>query len=304
VTQQRVDGIDGHRVFVDGSTPEIRQTQYFEMHGSRSVYHRGWKATTDFVSPLFDERSHITGSHTYETDRWMLFDVEADFSECHDLSDVEPERLRVLQDLWTAEARANNVFPLFDPSKNYPAHPGEYPVPRRATYTPSDEPVAVGRLPSMFAGFTMTARVEQGSRANGVLAALGDHQGGWVLRLEQGRPIFEAVQGHASARLEAVSSVGDDLCHVDVRMDGGQLVLAVDGRDCATDRFDGLFLFPGVTTAAGGLWVGRHQGLEVSDAYRSPAIFDGRLLDVTIVNGTPNSTLSLSTTMRIGEGAD
>lgn len=304
VPQQRVDGIDAHRVFVDGSMPEIRHTQYFEMHGSRSVYHQGWKATTDFVSPLFDERSHISGSHSYETDRWMLFDVDADFSECHDLSDVEPERLRAMQDLWIAEARANNVFPLFDPSKNYPAHPGEYPVPRRATYTPSDDPVAVGRLPSMFAGFTLTARVEQGSRANGVLAALGDHQGGWVLRLDRGRPIFEAVQGHASARLEAVSAVGDDLCHVVVRMDGGQLVLAVDGRDCATDRFDGLFLFPGVTTAAGGLWVGRHQGLEVSDAYRSPAVFDGRLLDVTIVNGTPNSSLSLSTTMRIGEGAD
>lgn len=304
VTQQRVDGVDARRVFVDGSTPEVRRTQYFEMHGSRSIYHDGWKATTDFVSPLFDERAHISGSHSYETDRWMLFDVDRDFSECHDLSEVEPERLRTMQDLWMTEAEANNVFPLFDPSKNYPAHPGEYPVPRRATYTSGDEPVAVGRVPSMFAGFTLTARMNGAASASGVVAALGDHQGGWVLMLDRGRPIFEAVQGHTSARLEAPAPVGDDLCSVEVRMHGGQLVLAVDDRECARDRFDGLFLFPGVTTAAGGLWIGRHHGLEVSDAYRSPAVFDGQLLDVTIVNGTPNSSLNLATTMRVGEGAD
>ncbi len=50
VEQQRVDGIDGHRALLDAATEEFRSTQYFEMHGSRSLYHQGWKATTNFVS--------------------------------------------------------------------------------------------------------------------------------------------------------------------------------------------------------------------------------------------------------------
>lgn len=304
VPQQRVDGIDGHRAFLDGTTPEFRKTQYFEMHGSRSIYHDGWKATTDFVSPLFGERNHITGSHGYDQDRWLLVHLDDDFSECHDLAAAEPERVRAMEELWENEARANNVYPLFDPARNYPAHPGEFPVPRRATYKPSNDPVAASRIPSMFAGFTLTARLTDSASSSGVLAALGDHQGGWVLHLDRGRPIFEAVQGHSHVRLEAPTSIGSGDRWVEVRKNAEVVVLVVDDVECASGRYEGLFFFPGVTTAAGGLWVGHHPGAEVGSDYRAPAAFDGTLHDVTISNGTPESTLSLATTMRIGEGAD
>lgn len=304
VEQQRVDGIDGHRVWLDPKTPEFRSTQYFEMHGSRSIYHQGWKATTNFVSPLFNERSFITGSHTYESDQWMLFDLTNDFSENDDVASQHPQRLQELQQIWDREAIANNVFPLFDPSKNYPAHPGEYPLPRQATYRPSLEPIAASRIPNMFGGFTLWARLSGDPSSSGVLAALGDHQGGWVLRLDEGRPIFEAMQGSHQARLETSVAITTGDTQIEVQMANGELSLIVNGEQRARGEYTGLFLFPGVTTAAGGLWIGRHHGLEVGDGYQSPAAFTGTLHDVSIANGTPNSTLSLATTMRIGEGAD
>lgn len=304
VEQQRVDGIDGHRALLDAATEEFRSTQYFEMHGSRSLYHQGWKATTNFVSALFNERSFISGSHNYDTDQWMLFDLTKDFSESNDLADEFPERLRELQQIWDQEAIANHVFPLFDPTKKYPAHPGEYPIPRCATYRPSDEPISVSRIPQMFGGFTLTARLTGDSSSTGVLAAVGDHQGGWVLRVDHGRAIFEAIQGSHHARLEARTKLNTSEVLIEVQMNNGALALLIDGDNQATGSYRGLFLFPGVTTAAGGLWIGRHPGLPVSNDYEAPSIFSGELHDITISNDTPHSSLTLATTMRIAEGSD
>ena len=73
--------------------PSPRRTQYFEMHGSRGIYHDGWKATTDYVSPLFGEREFLTGSQDFDDDHWALFNLDDDFAEAHDLSAAEPDRV-------------------------------------------------------------------------------------------------------------------------------------------------------------------------------------------------------------------
>ena len=304
VTQQRVDGVDAHRVFADPHAAEHRTTQYFEMHGSRSIYHEGWKATSNFVSPLFNERAHIVGSHSYDTDVWQLFDLNHDFSESTDLSAENPELLTRMEQLWVDQATANNVFPLFDPAANYPAHPHEYPLPRAATYAPSNQPIAAGRVPSMFGGFVLSGTITCARRESGVLTGLGDHQGGWVLHLVDGEPRFDVVYGHQRAHLAAgrTLDVGDHT--LEVTMSAGDLTLIVDGDAVATGRFGGLFMFPGVTTAAGGMWVGRHEGLPVVDTYSTPAVFTGALHHVTVTSGSPKAGPSLATTMRIAEGSD
>jgi len=304
IAQQRVDGVDASRVFAESDSPEHRATQYFEMHGSRSIYHDGWKATSNFVSPLFNERAHIEGSHSYDTDVWQLFDLNRDFSESTDLSAENPELLARLEQLWVDQATANNVFPLFDPAANYPAHPHEYPLPRQATYAPSSRPVAAGRVPSMFGGFTMDAEIVCSRDDSGALAGLGDHQGGWVLHLVDGEPRFDVVYGHHRAHLSAGRRLGNGEHSVVVTMSAGELTLVVDGDAVATGRFGGLFMFPGVTTAAGGMWVGRHEGLPVVDTYSSPAVFTGEIRRLTVTSGSPTAGPSLATTMRIAEGSD
>ncbi|MGA1245285.1 MAG: sulfatase-like hydrolase/transferase [Ilumatobacteraceae bacterium] len=304
IEQQRVDGRDASTTFVNPSAPEVRTTQYFEMHGSRSIYRDGWKATSNFVSPLFSERDHITGSHTYDTDVWELFDLTTDFSESTDRSAEHPELLAELQALWTSEAEANQVFPLFDPSAGYPAHPTEYPLPRSARYRPAEQPVAASRMPAMFGGFTLAARVEVGSDCHGVLGALGDHQGGWALHAVDGRIRFDVVYGHHRTHLTSSAPLAPGEHSVAVTMSAGDVRLWIDDIDVDHGRYDGLFMFPGVTTAAGGLWVGRHDGLEVDDSYRSPAIFSGTLHHLDIESGSPSAGLSFAATMRLGEASD
>ena len=46
VTQSRVDGVSFAPVLRDANNPPTRTTQYFEMLGSRGIYHDGWKAVT------------------------------------------------------------------------------------------------------------------------------------------------------------------------------------------------------------------------------------------------------------------
>ena len=52
------------------------------MMGSRSIYHEGWKATTDHISTgVLDEEELAIGSRDFDEDRWELFDLTVDFSE-------------------------------------------------------------------------------------------------------------------------------------------------------------------------------------------------------------------------------
>lgn len=304
IEQQRVDGRDAAATLTDARAPEIRTTQYFEMHGSRSVYHDGWKATSNFVSPLFGERDHISGSRSYDTDRWELFDLRTDFSESTDLSAQHPDLVRRLEELWIEEATENQVFPLFDPSANHPAHPTEYPLPRRARYRAGDQPVAAGRVPAMFGGFTMSADFDGDASTRGVIGAIGDHQGGWALHVVDGHVHFDVVYGRHRSHLRAGTPLSSGSHTVHVTMSSGDLALVVDGREHDRGHYGGLFMFPGVTTAAGGLWVGRHDGLAVVDTYTSPARFSGTLQHLEIASGSPTAGLSLTATMRLGEASD
>jgi arylsulfatase A-like enzyme len=85
------------------SEVDTRRTQYFEMLGHRGIYRDGYKAVT-----------HHTKGDDYTTERWELYYLPDDFSECHDLADAKPELLREMVELWWAEAGRYGVLPLDD----------------------------------------------------------------------------------------------------------------------------------------------------------------------------------------------
>ena len=83
--------------------PTRKQVQYFEMFGHRGIWADGWKAVT-----------HHEPNTSCDDDEWELYHLDSDFSECHDLAEKQPEKLRELIDLWWAEAGRNGVLPLDD----------------------------------------------------------------------------------------------------------------------------------------------------------------------------------------------
>ena len=112
VEQRPIEGTSFAYLLPDDAAdaPEQHHTQYFEMFGSRGLYHRGWKAVT------FKSLGTAPGPNDFDTpfdeDVWELFNVREDPSETRDLADVEPERLAALVELWWEEAARYQVLPL------------------------------------------------------------------------------------------------------------------------------------------------------------------------------------------------
>ncbi len=184
VEQSPVDGVSFAATFADRAAPDPRQVQYYEMFGCRALYRDGWKAVT--WHPIADTTIPL------DADRWELYHVAVDPSECHDLAGAEPERLRSLIETWWTEAERNQVLPL-DCSPFAELFFGRHPsTPERSRYVyrPGRPPVPEAVAANVRnRSHTVTASVELvgDAEAEGVLAAQGSGLGGWVLFVQDGR---------------------------------------------------------------------------------------------------------------------
>ena len=79
--------------------PGHRTTQYFEMFGSRALYHEGWKAVTfKPIGPIYNDG--INWNAPFNEDRWELYHVAVDPAEIHDLADQNPDRVADMVERW------------------------------------------------------------------------------------------------------------------------------------------------------------------------------------------------------------
>ena len=92
--------------------PGRHTTQYYEMLGSRALYHDGWKAVVFRPLPFVHYTEEDDPFRSFEDDDWELYHVAEDFSETRDLAAERPEKLAELVDLWWREAERYNVLPV------------------------------------------------------------------------------------------------------------------------------------------------------------------------------------------------
>lgn len=288
VTQRPLDGASLLPVLRDPQAPAPRRTQYFEMLGSRAIYHDGWKATTDHVGPqLSIERQLVDGSHDLEQDHWALFDLERDFAEAHDVGAQHPERLRALTELWWAEAGRNNVLPVLDSflGRITALEPSPWGPRWRTVLRPGGGPVSEDALPPLGGGFRLRAEVEVGERAAGVVCALGDWSNGWACYLLDGRPViafnilgelfrYAAAEPVAAGRRAIVAEY-------QWARAGSRLTLSVDGAPVAEGPLPRRLPMRWQIGGAG-LLVGRDRGFPVCDDYQPPFAFSGTIDRVVV----------------------
>jgi arylsulfatase A-like enzyme len=296
VTQLPVAGASIAATFADPAEPSPRRTQYFEMHGSRGIYHDGWKATTDYISPLFGERGLLPGSHDFDDDRWALFNLDEDFAEATDLSVAEPGRVLALRELWWAEAGRNQVLPLWEgPKSRTGIHPGEYSAPREAVYRPGGAGICEAQLPPMMSGFTATAEIEISAgqaAAEGVICALGDLNGGWSFYLLDGRPVSCLISLGEATRIAGAGRLEPGRHHVTVGYEPAltgpaRFWLDVDGEPAAEAGHGRPAMFPGLATAGARMLVGRGGGLAFNDDYEPPFPLNAALQRLVLRSGQP-----------------
>lgn len=238
VRQQAVHGASALDTFTDPGAPSPRRLQYFEMLGSRALYHNGWKATTNRVVPFPAQRELVHGSRHLDTDEWSLFHVAQDFAEVHDVAAEHPERLRRMIELWWAEADRNQVLPLTEDAISRAAAVDGVALRRRNRYVwlPGGGPIAL--TSPLSGGFRLSADLEtpRSGLPAGTVCALGYRHARWRLYLCDGRLVAEFhIDGQAS-RVVANDVVGPGRHAVGVSYrcppdGGGTVTLTVDDRE-------------------------------------------------------------------------
>lgn len=287
VPQHPFDGKSLLTTFDDPTAPSPRSTQYFEMLGSRSIVHNGWKATTDHVSQgVVDEEELMTGSRDFATDHWALFRLD-DFSESEDVSSEHPDVAKALEEVWLIEAGKNQVLPLSEglTSRLHAMVPPAYPPAARRIFYPG-APVSEEAVPFLAGGFSVDVATEMiESTTNGVLCAFGDWNGGFALYVKDShlcfalRPAGELAAIQSDAPLPRGEHVLGVRCHP--QPDGTDMQLVCDETviGSSTSLLSIPFNFQHGGTQ---LRIGFDTGFPVVDDYAIPSKWVGRIHHVVV----------------------
>jgi arylsulfatase A-like enzyme len=195
VPQDPIDGVSFAYTFADPKAEGRLLTQYFEIMGSRAIYHDGWMASA------FGPRAPwVAGTPpgiqewTPDKDVWELYHLAEDWTQANDLAAKMPEKLVQMKDLFLIEATKNKVLPvggglwvpLFHPELRLAPSNTEWNFTGDITRMPEFTAPALGNKPNL-----VSIEADIPANANGVLYKLGSNSGGLTLFVEEGILCYE-----------------------------------------------------------------------------------------------------------------
>ncbi|QJW98571.1 arylsulfatase [Frigoriglobus tundricola] len=296
--QDPIDGVSFAYTFADATAAGRKRTQYFENNGSRGVYHDGWFAGTFGPLVPWDTAGSAPTLKAWDAnqDVWELYDLTNDFSQANDVAAKEPARLAAMKALFLSEAKANKALPIGGGlwTRLHPEDAVGSP------YTSWRFDATSVRMPEFTApplgkrSTHVTADVEVGKGASGVLYALGGASGGVTLYMDKGQLVYEynmLIIERTTARSDAKIAPGKHRIEVveTIARPGApaDVVLKVDGKGVA--KVTVKRTVPGAFTASETLDVGADLGSPVSLEYfdRAPFKFDGTIEKIVVESTAP-----------------
>jgi arylsulfatase len=293
VEQQKIDGVSLVPTFTDPAA-DNHHTQYFEIGGTRAIYHDGWLAGTTPQRMPWDEKPAPPRPVT-----WELYDLRHDFSQATNLAAREPKRLAEMIALFDAEAKRNHVYPIDDRPNTIRGVATQSIRPNigrtHFTYWGGDVSVSSLAAPS-FTGrsFSLEAAIDGPADASGALAAVGSWFGGWGFYLDKGRPTaveaFSQLPGDSyTVASDTPVPAGPSKVKFDFASDGGvyaggELSISIDGRPVAHGRIPRTIA---IVAGNGETFdTGRDTGVPVSEPFGA-APFSGTISRVDVDLGPP-----------------
>ncbi|MCV7227438.1 arylsulfatase [Mycolicibacterium komossense] len=298
IPQKPLEGVSFRAALQNSDTPTGKTTQFYTMLGTRGIWHQGWFANTvHAASPA--------GWGHFDDDRWELYHIASDRSQCRDLAAEQPEKLAELKALWFSEAQKYNGLPLADLNiLETMMRPRPYlSVDRKNfTYYPGTAEVGIGAAVELRGqSYSVLAEVVVDSPdAAGVLFKHGAGHGGHVLFIQNGQLNYVYnFMGELEQRMWSADPVPLGSHVFGVRYDRtgtvegshtplGELSLYIDDEVVTT--LGGVQIHPGMFgLAGGGVGVGRNDGQAVCSAYQAPYPFTGGTIVKVVVDtsGTP-----------------
>lgn len=193
--QMPLAGTSFARTLTDRNAPGGKKTQYFEIMGSRAVYHDGWMASARGPRlPWVPGQPPGIATWTPDDDAWELYNLDEDWSQAHDLAEQMPEKLAQLREVFMVEAARNAVLPIGGGLWVPVYHPELRIAP---PYTEWDFTGDTVRMPEFCApalgnkNNVVTIDADIPADANGVLYALGGGAGGLTCYFDAGYLCYE-----------------------------------------------------------------------------------------------------------------
>jgi len=299
IEQEPMDGTSFLYTFDDPKAVEQHTTQYFEMFGSRAIYHDGWWASSNPTRLPWDVSAATLAQFGPEADwdpdrdvGWELFDLRSDFSQAHDVATEHPDKVQELQKLWWAEAERNRVLPLMGGlSVIYGILP-PLPTVTRLRFAGDVQNIQRGMTPRIQGrSYAIEAQlhIPEGG-AEGVIVANADFIGGFALWVDASGLLrhtysFLGVDTFKQVSTEALPT-GDVAVKMLFEIDepkpgsGGAVTLWVNEQQVGEGRLD--TTVPIAFTSYSGMDVGRDNGLVVDLDYEdmAPYAFTGTVKEV------------------------
>lgn len=185
--QDPFDGISMSYTFADVTAEGRRQTQYFELLGNRAIYQDGWLASTNPGRMPWQNLSEKAPAEF----SWSLYNLNTDFAQTRDLSQVHPEKLADLQDLFDQQARLYDVYPLRgDLDARISARLRRPLEPRKEyRYRGNNVRIAWSEQPRLSGAFTLEVSLTSDAALNGAILSTGSSLSGWSFSLEDSVPV-------------------------------------------------------------------------------------------------------------------
>lgn len=280
---------------VDRAATGGKPTQYFEIMGSRALYHDGWLASARGPRlPWVPGTPEGIESWTPDNDQWELYHLDEDWSQSIDLAEQHPDKLAQMREMFAIEAARNSVLPVGGGLWVPVYHPELRIAP---PYTEWDFSGDMVRMPEFCApalgnkNNLVTIAADVPENANGVLYALGAAAGGLTCYLDSGYLCYEynlfilqRTKIRSAAKLPAGSARIVVETHYAEQRPAGPLdvTLRVDGEVVGQGQVP--VSAPLLFTANDCLDIGRCLGSPVSLDYRerAPFAFEGHIHGVHV----------------------
>jgi arylsulfatase A-like enzyme len=292
IPQKPIEGVSLVYTFGDAEAKGRHKTQYFEMLGSRAIYHDGWVAAAFHGRIPWKGFAFGTGLDVDE-EPWQLYNIDDDFSEASDLATGHPKKLHELQSLFWIEAAKYQVLPIDDRTFGrllFNTQPQIAPDRTRATFYPGIILPEVCAPNTKNRSYAITAVVDlHHPGAEGALAVEGGRFGGYSFYLKGGKPTF-CYNFLNVARYTIRSTVdvplGKSTLRYEFKADstsrgtGGTGKLFINDKQVGEEKI--ARTAPNVNSIDENFNVGMDLGTPVSDDYQSPFKFTDTLEHVTI----------------------
>jgi hypothetical protein len=313
IPQDPIDGVSLAYTFGDAEARGRLITQYFEIMGSRAIYHEGWMA-----SALGPRLPWVPGTPpgirewTPDQDVWELYNLEEDWTQANDLAAQFPEKLAQMREIFIIEAARNKALPIggglwipvLHPELRISTPYKEWTFSADITRMPEFCAPALGNKPNV-----VTIDAEIPANASGVLYKLGGAGGGLTCFVEDGVLCYEYnLFIVMRTRIRALEKLPVGRARIEVQTTYAvprpagplNIVLSVNGKTLETmttvngqtvkqaGRLQGVDVAPGVVPISAPLLFTANDCLDIGIALGSPVSLDYREKAPFKFNGTIN----------------